>query len=70
MHPLINAIGLQDLPKAYVSTKYCALPLPCMQVAFDSSDPFQLVCFYFVITTFTTVGYGLLHSVLPLGKRN
>jgi hypothetical protein len=55
---MTRLLFLQDLPAAYVSI--------CLHLGVSVFDQivsyilfvFQLVCFYYVLTTFTTVGYG------------
>ena len=65
----LTPVKCQDLPEAYVSPRLYGLAFAEPAVAVSTQSfcscrdvtllPLpQLVCFYFVLTTFTTVGYG------------
>ena len=57
-----NVVTLQDLGQQYVSALYIYTRLFAVLFhlfgLFFSSFQTQMVCFYYVLTTFTTVGYG------------
>jgi hypothetical protein len=55
------AVMMQDLPNQYVRN-HCSQFVFELNVQDSLLDYFfmQLVCFYYVLTTFTTVGYGKL----------
>ncbi len=54
-------MGMQDLPSQYVRTnnlEFCILNLVLRVASLECAIVLQLVCFYYVLTTFTTIGYG------------
>jgi hypothetical protein len=58
---LLRMLRMQDLPSQYVRTnnlEFCILNLVLRVTSLECAIVLQLVCFYYVLTTFTTVGYG------------
>jgi hypothetical protein len=56
----LSCVSLQDVVNKYVGSLFGFQGIMLNNSNLNSYFviPFQLVCFYFVLTTFTTVGYG------------